>query len=326
MSGMIVITCVGWLEHHHLSRRTRVSIRYRNPLQVAVAYAVLVFAASPTLAEPGLLLIAHGAPSPRWNQPVIAFGEKVAKEIRGIGQFKAVRTAMLEAADPDVPTAVAELESAGCDRIVAVPLFVAPSGHTHFDVPAVLGIYASPRTNALLAAEGAKVAQVKIPITLTQTVSEGAMLERFAVDEVHRLSKSPAKEAVVVLAHGDPEHQLLLDRLMRRVVTACCGEAGIGYGDWAYIGVGQEYLSAGVGVVQAALEHRERVLVVGLYVSSSAARIHERSVAAMREREPDFDPYRGKEVILSEAAIIEHPAFQRWVLQTAQSALAQAGN
>lgn len=289
----------------------------------AVFFALLVVStSSPAFAEPGLLLVAHGSPSPEWNQPVFDLGTRVAEEVTKRGGFKAVRTALLEAAQPDIPTAVAELESAGCDRIIAVPLFVAPTGHTHFDVPAALGIYASPRTSAVLAEEGATAARPKVPITLTQTLAEDEILLEYALQEVRKISKTPQQEALIVLAHGDPEHALLADRLMRRITTYCCGEAGIGYGDWAFIGVGQEYLSQGVPSVETALQHRKRALVVGIYLSTSAAKIHARRVAAMPHREAGVDPFTGKDVALSEGAIIQHPAFLGWILDSAYAAIA----
>jgi sirohydrochlorin ferrochelatase len=84
-------------------------------------FVLLVAISSSACADPGLLLVAHGSPSPEWNRPVLDLGTRVAEEVAKRGGFKAVRTALLEAAQPDVPTAVAELESAGCDRIIAVP-------------------------------------------------------------------------------------------------------------------------------------------------------------------------------------------------------------
>lgn len=275
-------------------------------------------------AEPGLLLIAHGSPSPEWNKPVLDFGRRVAEEVKKNGRFKAVRTAMLESASPNVPTAVAELEAAGCDHIVAVPLFIAPTGHTHFDVPAVLGIYSSPRTTAALAHEGAAAARPKVPIVLTQTMSEGDVLRKYVVDQVRKLSRSPQEEAVVLLAHGDPEHALLAERLMRRLATSCCGATGTTYGDWAFIGVGQEYLSHGVPAIQTALEHKKRVIVVGVYLSSSASKIHQRCVAALRQRGAKTELFENDSVLLSNEGIIGHPEALGWVLNAADAALAPA--
>ena len=299
-------------------------MQYRSTLWMRGAVAVVLGVLSSwssALADPGLLLIAHGSPRPQWNKPVLEFGRAVADEVKKSGRFKAVRTAMLEAAKPDIPTAIAELEAEGCDRIVAVPLFVAPTGHTHFDVPAMLGIYCSPRTSTVLAAENAQPARPKVPITVTQTMSEGEVLPKYALDQIRKLSQSPKDEAIVILSHGDPEHQLLAERLMRQVTTYCCGESGIGYGDWAFIGMGQEYLAQGVPAIKTALEHKKRVLVVGLYVSSSAAQIHRR-VAAVERGGKAFYPFRGKDVVFSSEPIVAHPDFLRWVLDAAQAGIA----
>jgi len=298
----------------------------QNPVRsrlIALALTTLLAQTGPQAsADPGLLLIAHGSPSPEWNKPVLDFGARVAEEARKTGRFRAVRTAMLEAVKPDVPSAVAELESAGCDRIVAVPLFVAPSGHTHFDVPAVLGIYRSEKTDAVLAAEGVKPARPKVPVVLAPTLLESGVLRAYVLDQVRKLSRSPKDEAIVLLAHGDAEHHLLVDRMIREVATHCCGETGIRHADWAYIGVGQEYPTQGVGAIRSALEHKKRVLVVGLYVSTCAAKIHRRSVGARPRATPASDPLEGKDVVFSDESILAHPELLRWVLKIAEAASA----
>ena len=287
---------------------------------VLVGLALLVTPALP--AEPGLLIVAHGAPLKQWNAGVLEFGEKVAKEATSGGRFKAVRTAFLEFAQPDVPAAIAELEAEGCDRIIAVPLFIAPSGHSHFDVPAVLGIYSSPKIKTLIAAEGGRIAEPRVPVTLTQTLHDGEVLCAFALDQVRQHSRNPQEEALVLIAHGDAGHQQLVDRMMRRTITYCCGQAGIDYGDWAFVGMGQGYMEHGYPAVTRALEHKKRVIVVGLYVASSARSIHRRAVALARRGNKDYaDPYQGKPVALSEQGIIAHPDTVRWVLDAATSAL-----
>jgi sirohydrochlorin ferrochelatase len=293
---------------------------------------ILSMLASSASAEPGLLLIAHGAPNPQWNKPVLEFGQNVAKKVLKDGKYKAVRTALMEFAQPDIPTAVAELEAAGCDRIIAIPLFIAPTGHTHFDVPAVLGIYSSPKTTATLKAEGAKIARPKVPITLVQTLAESDVLEHYAIDEVRKHSKSPRDEAIVFLVHGDPDHELLVERMMRRVATYCCGEAGISYGDWASIGVGQEYLTNGIGAIQTALEHKKRVIVVGLYLSTTAAKIDQHGKMAAKAAKKSGDHAAAtatlpdNRVSFSQEAIISHPAMLDWVLKTARDNLQDASS
>lgn len=279
-------------------------------------------AASPAHADPGLLIIAHGAPSSRWNEPVLQLGQKVADEILKDGRFVAVRTAMLEFNQGDVPQAIAELEAEGCDRIVAVPLFIAPSGHSHFDVPAVLGIYSSPRIMAAIAEEGGTVARPKVPITLTQTLDGGNVLCTFALDQVRKLSKNPAQESLILIAHGDDDHQRLVDGLMRRITTYCCGQTGIDYGDWAFVEVGQSYLSHGVPAIMAARKHKSRVLVVGIYVSSSAQAIHERAIARTANSHTHVvEFFEENDVVFSREGLVRHPAAVQWVLDAARHAL-----
>jgi hypothetical protein len=287
---------------------------------ITVGVALVIGMTSPVLADPGLLLVAHGSPNPQWNEPVLKFGRAVGEAIGQTGKFQATRIAMLEAVQPDIPTAVAELEAAGCDRIIVVPLFIAPSGHTHFDVPAVLGIYSSQRTAAVLKAEGASPARPRVPITLTETISESDVLVTYAADQASKLSVSPEKEALVFLAHGDPDHARLVEKSMRRIVTGSCGATGIGYGDWASIGVGQGYESFGIPAIQAAFEHAERVVVIGIYLSSSAASIHARHQAVIYEKDPTRDPLASRDVVFSNESLIDHPALLQHVVTTALAA------
>lgn len=273
-------------------------------------------------AEPGLLIIAHGAPTTQWNAPVLELGRRVAAQAHKDGRFKAVRTAFLECAQPDLPGAIAELEAEGCDRIIAVPLFIAPSGHSHFDVPAVLGIYSSREIKAVIAKEGGRIAQPNVPITLTETLDGSNILPAFALDQVRKLSESPADEALILIAHGDPGHQRLVDRMMRRTMAYCCAHAGIDYADWAFVGMGQEYMDA-VHAVLEALEHKKRVLVVGLYVSSSAKSINRRAMRIARSTSKDTaNPLEGKPVVFSEQGVISHDGVVEWVLDSATAALA----
>lgn len=288
-----------------------------------VALVLLWLAAEPlpvASADPGLLLVAHGSPRAEWNQPVLEVGRRVAVEVLKAGRFKAVRTAMLEAAEPSIPTAVAELEAEGCDRIVAVPLFIAPSGHSLFDVPTMLGLHSSPRQLAALRAEGATPATSKVPILLTQTLDEGDLLASYVLEQVRELSRSPGEEAVVVLAHGDPDHQPAVDRILREATTRSCGEVGIRYGDWACIGMGQGYASEGVAAINRAAARKPRVLVVGLYLSSTARDLHERALHSIHQRSPGLDPFHGADVAFSTRRLTDDPALVRWVIEAANAA------
>ncbi len=291
--------------------------------QILVLIALLltahvVRAADRASGKPGLLLIAHGSPSADWNQPVLELGAGVTRRIAETGQFSEVRTAMMEFSEPNIPTAVAELEAAGCSRIVAVPLFVMPTGHTHFDVPAVLGLYSSAETIEH-AGEHGGVARCSIPITLTETMSaDDRLLPEYALREVQKMSKSPSGEAIVFLAHGAPSHALLCDRVMRRIAGYCCGKTGVEYADWAYVGVGQRFKSEGLSAVRRAAESKDRVLVVGLYLASHAQRIRDRAMGTDSHSEGHDAPNAsGREVLFSGEGIVASSLVADWVIDTA---------
>ncbi len=296
--------------------------RKRRRVSAAVAWAAAFWISSSASGAPGLLLIAHGSPNPEWNRPVLAFGAKAAAEIEKEGRYQAVRTALMEFAQPNVSAAVVELEAAGCDRIVAVPLFVAPTSHTHFDVPALLGIYASAQTTATLAAEGAAAARPRVPVLLAETLDVDVLC-RYAQDQVRKLSRNPRDEAIVLLTHGDPEHHMLVERLMRRVATHCCGTTGITYADWVSIGIGQEYAAKGLPALRAALECKKRAIVVGLYLSTTAATIHRRSTKPRDAKASGGDGtenFTADRVAFSDEPLIAHPALWDWTLNVARRA------
>lgn len=275
---------------------------------------------SPTATQAGLLILAHGAPGAKWNEPVNALVGRIRELNESKKYFRAVGGAFLEFVHPDSSDGIEKLEAAGCNHIIVVPLFIAPSSHSHFDVPAVLGLYSSPEILKTIQEEGARVATPKIPVTLTPTLSEGNLLDRFACEQVRALSKDAKNEAIVLLAHGCPDHFHLVESIMRRVVTYCCGQTGIDYGDWAYCEVGQSFWGEAAPAIARASEHKGRVLVVGLYVSSSAERIYQRASKSPHESE-SIKLLQGIDISYSNQGIVDYADTASSVLETAASAL-----
>lgn len=301
----------------------------RTSLAVQVCF-LLVAAPRPSAAAQAadgkacLLLLSHGSPSGRWSAPVEALLERVRGRNRAAGTFLAVENAYLEFARPDARDGVEKLEAAGCGRIIVTPLFIAPSSHSHFDVPAVLGLYTSPEIREVLAAEGGRTASPEVPVTLTQTMDQGGLLERYAAEEVKALSRTPAEEALVVLAHGDEGHYGLVEDEVRRVTAYAAGRAGIDYADRAYCEMGQSFWETCAPAITRAAKAKKRVLVVGLYLSSSADSIRLRA----RERAPEgalkaFDGgLAASEVVYSSSGVITRPYLADWAFGSAASGLA----
>lgn len=82
----------------------------------------------------GIILFAHGARDPAWAAPIEAIRDALLAEDR----LARVETAYLEFLSPDLPEAIDRLAARHVARIVVVPVFMAHSGHTKRDLPALL--------------------------------------------------------------------------------------------------------------------------------------------------------------------------------------------
>ena len=148
-----------------------------------------------------------------------------------------------------------------------MPLFIAPSGHSILDIPAVLGLYTDPDIREVLKEEGAEVVDTDLRITVTQTIAPGDVATDILVDRVRALSQEPEKEAVVLLAHGSWMTKPVWKRIGRDIGSAICGRTGITYYDYGLVEVGQSFMENGYPALYRAGEERETVLCVGLYIS-----------------------------------------------------------
>lgn len=268
----------------------------------------------------GLLIIAHGSRSPQWNEPVLAQEKKVLEILGPDNPFAEVKMVFMEFAEPNVADGITELEQAGCDRIVAVPLLIAPSSHAQWDVPALLGIYSNAVIEKDLQREGARILRSRVPVTVTATLSDSDVIEQVMLKRVRRLSGDPGSEAVVLLAHGSEETPVAWDRLMKRTATYICGRTGISYADWAYVAVGQEYGRA-VAAIQKAAEHRDHVIVIGAYLSLGADRIQKRWTARFDKdagASGSGNPLEELSIRLAGQGLLPDEAVAEWIAATAK--------
>lgn len=80
------------------------------------------------------ILFAHGARNPDWAQPILAIREAMLArrpEVR-------VEAAFLEFIAPQLPETIDGLVADGFMEIVIVPIFMAQTGHTKRDLPALV--------------------------------------------------------------------------------------------------------------------------------------------------------------------------------------------
>lgn len=81
-----------------------------------------------------LVLFAHGARDPEWARPIQAVRSRILAREPGLR----VEVAYLEFMSPTLPEVIEQLAVAGTREVVIIPLFMAQSGHTKRDLPALL--------------------------------------------------------------------------------------------------------------------------------------------------------------------------------------------
>lgn len=281
--------------------------------------------------RPGLLVLFHGSPDPQWNSRA----EKLVGQVREMnekcGIFHAVEGSLMEFAQPDAAAGIEKLETVGCDRIIVVPAFVFPTSHSHFDVPAVLGLYTSPSVRKTLQEENARVARPQVPITMTATLSEGDLLDRYLCNEAKKCSKKPSNETLLVMAHGDAAHEGLITPVMERITKKAAESVGISQYEWAYCGMGQRLYRDLTSPLERLGKDGKTVLILGVWLASSPRDIRESAEMMMthggknnhdkQEHSSVKNPFDGIDTRLSDGAIIDNPSTPGFVYTIAKDAL-----
>jgi sirohydrochlorin cobaltochelatase len=81
-----------------------------------------------------IVLFAHGSRDPEWAEPFHALRALVAARRPGAR----VELAFLERMSPTLEQAIDAAAAGGASRVLVVPLFLAPGGHTKRDLPALV--------------------------------------------------------------------------------------------------------------------------------------------------------------------------------------------
>lgn len=264
--------------------------------------------------DSGLLVVVHGSPSPKWNEPLTQLENDLIRSVSETSNpFRSVKVVNLEFQKPMIADGVKELINSGCKRIVCMPLFIARSSHVLDDIPAALGHYSTRTIHENLKKENIEIAPSVVPIVVGPTLADSDLLLVSSHERVKEISYNPEEEAIVLLAHGDEGIFESWDNLLHRVSGYLAAKTGISYVDWAYVHVGQRYGDAGVAAVLEAGQHKKRVLVVGLYLSMGVQSMHDRF------REKYGNPFEGEsfETVFSSRGFLPDPRAVVWLVQTA---------
>lgn len=259
-------------------------------------------AAAPAAAEGALLIVAHGSKDARWNELVI----HLVDQVQWPGP---VGVAFLMDAPPDhtLDTVAAQLDQEGVSRIIVVPLLVSSfSGH-YEEIRYYVGERADPPAHTHY-----DRLRTRARLVLTPAMDAHPLLSRILIDHAQALSRDPANESLILVAHGpndEADNRRWLDQLQRHADEI---QGQFGFRRVAVLTLrddapqpirdaATEELRATVKA--AAADSRVLVLPVLVSVGYIQGQIHERM--------------EGLDYTMSEKGLAEHPLVAEWVRQRA---------
>lgn len=288
-----------------------------------ILFSILFLCAAVSVAEAknALVVIAHGSPMESWRKPVLELETSVRNQIKAakLKGIDYVRVALMEYTEPSVASVVKDCEAQGVDSIFALPLFIAPSGHTEEDLPNILGWKYNPYVREELAEEKTEMVKSKLPIVLGPTFYYSYVLEKVMAQRVKSFSKDAANEAVIFLAHGDEERIGFWKSLLGNVSKYVKENCGVTYVDGELIEMGHNFGNELMPLLEKAAQAKKRIFVQGIYLTSDVKRMADRH--KMQERQADLVKARGVEIVYSNEGILPASSdlVTNWVVeQTAQ--------
>jgi sirohydrochlorin cobaltochelatase len=293
----------------------------------------VLLVARTSAADPGILLLAHGG-SAEWNGRVTELAAKIdASQPTEIAFGMATRE--------NIQTAIDRLVARGVTEIIAVPLFVSSWSSVitsteyllglRAEAPAALASYAKmnhapartsgapagheSHTGASTATDGTTPVKSTVPVRMTPALNDHSIVAEILASRARSISRDPAKEALVIVAHGpndeDENRRWLAD------MGSLAGRIGqtetfasldyLTLRDDAPKSIRDAATAQLRGIVERELTAGRRVLVVPLLISFGGIE------RGLRER------LEGLPYTMAETALMPDDRLATWVLTVAAS-------
>ena len=268
----------------------------------------------------GLIILAHGSPSPQWNNPVLKIEQDVKNllEKKGDKNFKAVRVALMEFNEPSTNTVIKDFENKGIDKVYVIPLFIAPSGHSVIDIPTILGLYSDKYILNELKSEGIEIVNTKMNITVGPTLNQSDVIKKVMLDRVKELSTNPISEGIVLLAHGDEHYKSAWFLMCRETGSYICANTGIDYFDYNFVEIGQSFATDGVETIFHVSQKKEKTIVIGIYLSMGVERMANTSAFIMMGQKMETKKmFAGKNIHFAKKGILPDKRIAEWIVNVA---------
>ena len=232
-----------------------------------LALAAMLSLTAATQAKTALVVIVHGSPSAKWNRPALQIDSMLRQAL--IPGFHYKRVAFMEFAQPDIQAVFDDCERQETDTVLALPLFIAPSGHSEDDVPNLLGLKFDPETRKSLREENARFVHTKMHTVVGPTLNCGSIIEEIMLERIKHLSKDPKNEAVLLFSHGDPWRIGFWKKLLKRNCDKVTQNTAIDYTDSKLIAMGYTLVDDIKPMALQAQAKKKRIILQGIYLSSS---------------------------------------------------------
>lgn len=268
-------------------------------------------------AKTALVIIAHGSPSQSWNGPVLRLESKLdSLHIPGIDYC---RVALMEYSEPHIATVMADCERQHVDTVFALPLFIQPSSHSEQDIPNILGLRFNALTRAELKEEGIATVHTSMHVVEGPTLNYGDLLQRCLLRQVEKLSEKPDDEALLILAHGDPEYRGFWEAMLEESAEYVRQHTRISYVGTGLVEMGQQMVTDVSPLLLDAAKYKRRILVQGIYLTSSVYGMAAR-FGLIKQQPTILKAYPSTEVVYGKTGLL--PDFTddicQWIVSTTQ--------
>ena len=268
-------------------------------------------------AKTALVIIAHGSPSQSWNGPVLRLESKLdSLHIPGIDYC---RVALMEYSEPHIATVMADCVRQHVDTVFAIPLFIQPSSHSEQDIPNILGLRFNALTQAELKEEGIATVHTSMHVVEGPTLNYGDLLQRCLLRQVEKLSEKPDDEALLILAHGDPEYRGFWEAMLEESAEYVRQHTRISYVGTGLVEMGQQMVTDVSPLLLDAAKHKRRILVQGIYLTSSVYGMAAR-FGLIKQQPTILKAYPSTEVVYGKTGLL--PDFTddicQWIVSTTQ--------
>ncbi|GAA4460661.1 hypothetical protein GCM10023093_03690 [Nemorincola caseinilytica] len=181
----------------------------------------------------GLLMVNHGSRSETWRNALLDLEKRVTDTILGGGKIKGIKTAFMEYTEPSIATRLKEFDAEGYTDVVIVPVFLTVSTHSFDDIPTIVGLKEDPQSMESLKIEKIERYTAKAKVHIAPLLDFTDVLQKNLQRRAAALSKTPADEALVLIAYGDHTYNTEWTALLNKVgayVQQNTGIHGFAYG------------------------------------------------------------------------------------------------